>query len=137
MIGNDIIQQALVSKANSTPNIQSSLPSGTILEANVQTTDFTYPCARIQVESQIDIGEMNTHCPSQVDWSFYIYSEKASSRECNQIATKFTDSFRGISFGLHGVKFSRIRILENIPAIREDERTWRAQVRCQSVVHNA
>jgi hypothetical protein len=45
-------------------------------------------------------------------------------------------TFRGSSFARNNIKFVRVRILENIKAIRQDVRTWRAQVRCRSVVHN-
>ena len=136
MIDNDLIQAALVSKANSTAGIQTSLASGTIVEYNFQGTDWTYPTARLQIESQIDLISANAHCPSQVDFSWYIFSEKASSKEANNIAGKFITAFRGLSFTQNSIKFVRVMVLENIPAIRQDERTWRAQIRCQSVVHN-
>lgn len=137
MIDNDILQAALIAKANGDAVITANLPSGTILEYNFQGTDISYPLARLQIESQIDLADTNEHCPSQLDFSWYIFSEKSSSKECNQIAAKFVNQFRGISFTRNNIKFVKIRILENIPAIREDERTWRAQVRCQSIVHTA
>jgi hypothetical protein len=137
MLDNDLIQAALISKANGNVIITASLPSGTTVEYNFQGTDFSYPTARLQIESQNDIADTNVHCPSQVDFSWYIFSEKSSSKECNQIAGKFVSQFRGLSFAQNNIKFVKIRILENIPAIREDERTWRAQVRCQSIIHNA
>lgn len=136
MIDNNLLQAALIAKANGNATITASLPSGTILEYNFQGTDLTYPLARLQLESQADLSEPNVHCPSQVDFSWYIFSEKNSSKECNQIAGKFVSQFRGLSFSQNSIRFVKIRILENIPAIREDERTWRAQVRCQSIVHN-
>jgi hypothetical protein len=136
MLDNDLVQAALTAKANGNAVITASLPSGTIVEYNFQGTDFSYPTARLQIESQNDVSETNVHCPSQVDFSWYIFSEKSSSKECNQIAGKFVSQFRGLSFAQNNIKFVKIRILENIPAIREDERTWRAQIRCQSIIHN-
>lgn len=140
MIDNDLIQAALLSKANGNSIITgsfSSFDNKTIAEYNIQIAEFSYPNARLHIESQNDVSESNVHCPSQVDFSWYVFSEKASSKECNQIAGKFVSQFRGLSFAQNSIKFVKIRILENIPAIREDERTWRAQVRCQSIVHNA
>lgn len=137
MIDNNLLQAALISKANSSSGIQTYLSSGTVLEYNWQGVDFALPAARLQIESQSDISELNVSCPSQVDFSWYIFSEKQSSKECNQVAGSFVSAFRGISFEKNGVKFVRVRITENIPAIREDERTWRAQVRCQSIIHLA
>lgn len=135
MIDNDLIQAALIANANGNPVITGILPLGSVLEYNFQGTDTSYPSARLQLESQSDLAELNAQCPSQVDWSWYIFSEKGSSKECNQIASKFVSQFRGSSFSQNNIKFVKIRILENIPAIREDERTWRAQIRCQSIVH--
>lgn len=137
MISNELIQAALTAKVNGNSVITASIASGTIIEYNFQGTDFLYPNARLQIESQNDVADTNVHCPSQVDFSWYIFSERASSKECNQIAGKFVSQLRGLSFAQNSIKFVKIRILENIPAIREDERTWRAQIRCQSIVHNA
>ena len=137
MIDNDLLQAALVAKSNSTPNIQASLASGTIVEYNFQGTDWVYPNARLQMESQYDVSEDSANCPSQTEWSWYIFSEQGTSKQANQIASKFVNSFRGLSFTQNSIKFTRVHILENIPAIRQDERTWRAQVRCRSIVHNA
>ena len=137
MINNDLVQAALIAKANSTPNIQTSLPSGTVLEYNYQGTDWTYPTARLQIESQVDVSEDVGSCPSMVEFSWYIFSEQGTSRQANLIAGKFVSSFRGLSFSQNNIKFVRVKILENIPAIRQDEGTWRSQVRCRSIVHNA
>jgi hypothetical protein len=134
MIDNDAIQMALIAKANSTPGINTFLPSGTILEYNWQGTDASYPMARVQLETQVDVGE---DCPAVVEWSWYIFSEQGSSKQANQIANSFVQSFKGLSFSANNVKFTRCKILENIPAIRQDSRTWRAQVRCRSIVHTA
>lgn len=137
MISNDIVQTALIAKANSTPGIQSYLPSGTVVEYNFQGVDWTYPCGRLQMESQIEQSEDLSGCPSWVEFSWYIFSEKGTSKEANQVAGAFVTAFRGLSFTKNNIKFVRVKILENIPAIRQDERTWRSQVRCRSLIHNA
>lgn len=136
MISNDLVQIALLGKANSTPVIQTSLPSGTILEYNWQGTDAVYPMARLLIESQTDLINDVVNCPAVVSFSWYAFSEKGGSREADQLAGKFVQAFRGLSFSFNGIKFVRVRVLENIKAIREDTRTWRAQVRCRSVIHN-
>jgi len=139
MISNDLIQAAILAKIQAVTSVTTSLPDGAngIKELSYKGTDFSYPCIRIALEGQIDIAGTNTHCPSQADFSFYIFSEKSSSKETNQIAGKVVAAFRGLSFSQSTVKFVKIRILENIPAIAQDERTWRAQIRCQSTVHTA
>ena len=137
MIDNDLLQAAILAKSQGVTALTSSLPSGTasIKEFNWRGTDFQYPCVRIAVESQFDVSETNISCPSQVDFSFYIFSEKQSSKEANSIAGKVVAGLRGLSFAQNNIKFVKVRILEHIPAIAEDERTWRAQVRCRSIVH--
>jgi len=139
MVSNELIHAAILSKAQASVAITSSLPDGTkgIKESGYKGTDFSYPCVRLAIEGQTDILGTNTNCPSQVDFSFYVFSEKASSKEADQIAGKIVTGFRGISFEQDAVKFVKIRILENIPAIAQDERTWRAQIRCQSMIHLA
>lgn len=135
MIDNDLVQSSLLTQANTTPLITSSFPSGTVVEYNFQGTDWHYPAARIHIEDQRDLEDYAT-CPSVVEFSWYIFSEKASSKEANNLAYKFVSAFRGLSFSQNHVKFVKIKILENIPAIRQDERTWRSQVRCQSIIHS-
>ncbi len=137
MIDNDLVQTAILLQSQSITPLVSSLPSGTasIKEFNWKGVSFQYPCVRIAVESQIDVAETNVSCPSQVDFSFYVFSEKQSSKEANSIAGKVVTGLRGLSFSQNSIKFVKVRILENIPAISEDELTWRSQVRCQSIVH--
>lgn len=135
MISNEIIRIALIEKANSSPLITASLPSGTILEYNWQGTDSNYPNARLHIESQFDVSEITVSCPSIVEFSWYIFSEQGTSKQADQIAGKFVTDFRGLSFSQNNVKFASVKILETIPAMRQDERTWRAQVRCRSIIH--
>ena len=137
MIDNDLVQTAILLQSQSIAPLVSSLPSGTasIKEFNWKGVSFQYPCVRIAVESQIDVAETNVSCPSQVDFSFYVFSEKQSSKEANSIAGKVVAGLRGLSFSQNSIKFVKVRILENIPAISEDELTWRSQVRCQSIIH--
>lgn len=136
MISNDLVKAALIARVDTTPAIQTYFPSGTISEYNFQGTDWNYPCARLQLDPQIDAVSGNK-CPSTVEFSWYIFSEKQTSKEADQIAGVFVAVFRDLSFTRNGIKFSGTQILENIPAIKQDVRTWRAQIRCRSIIHNA
>lgn len=133
MISNELVQAALVAKINNTPLVM-ALVSGTVLEYNFQGTDWIYPCARLQLEPQIGAGNA-VACPSFIEFSFYGFSEQGTSKEANQIAGAFVTSFRSLSFSQNNIKFSNIEVLENIPAIRQDVRTWRSQVRCRVLLH--
>jgi hypothetical protein len=136
MISNDLIQAAIIAKANSSAIITAPLSSGTVLEYDFQGTDWTYPCIRLQMESNGDVSEDSQSCPSVVEFSFYVFSERNSSKQANQLAGRVVSVFRGLSFTQNNIKFVRVKI-ENIPAIRQDVRTWRAQIRCRSTIHNA
>lgn len=136
MISNELVKSALITKVDTTPEIQAYFPSGTILEYSFQGTDWTYPCARLQLDPQID-SVSGRSCPSTIEFSWYIFSEKQSSKEADQIAGVFVSVFRDLSFTRNGIKFSGVQILENIPAIKQDVRTWRAQVRCRSLLNHA
>lgn len=137
MLDNDLIQAAILAKAQTLSTLIALLPDGLqgIRELNWKGSDFAYPCVRVSLESQIDSSETNIHCPSNIDFSFYIFSETASSKQANSLAGKIVSGLRGIGFAQNNIKFVQIKILESIPAIAQDERTWRAQVRCRSTIH--
>jgi hypothetical protein len=137
MVSNDIIQAALLAKAQSIVALTAALTGGasSIKQLNFKGTDFSYPSVRLALEGQTELSEMS--CPSQVDFSFYVFSEKSSSKEADQIAGIIVSAIRGISFKQNTVRFTKIRITENIPAIAQDEVTWRSQIRCQSIVNLA
>lgn len=136
MISNDLVKAALIAKVDTTSAIQAYFPSGTVSEYNFQGTDWIYPCVRLQLDPQIDSVSGNK-CPSTIEFSWYIFSEKQTSKEADQIAGVFVSVFRDLSFTRNSIKFSGVQILENIPAIKQDVRTWRAQVRCRALINNA
>ena len=137
MLDNDLIQASILAKAQTLTTLIALLPDGLqgIRELNWKGSDFSYPCVRLALETQMDLDETNVSCPSTVDFSFYVFSETASSKQANSIAGKLVSGFRGIGFSQNNIKFVKIKILENIPAIAQDARTWRAQIRCRSTIH--
>lgn len=137
MIDNNLIQAAIVAKTQSLASLTAQLPEGTngIREYNWKGTDFQYPCVRIHLENQTDLINDAESCPAQIEWSFYILSEQSSSKQANQIAGIIVSQLRGLSFSQNNIKFVRIKILENIPAMAVDERVWSAQIRCRSIIH--
>lgn len=137
MISNNLVKAALIAKADTTPAILAiPIASGTVSEYNFQGTDWVYPCVRLQLDPQTDVLSGNK-CPSFIEFSWYILSEHQSSEQADQIAGVFASVFRDLSFTRNSIKFSGIQILENIPAIKQDARTWRAQVRCRALINNA
>lgn len=139
MISNDEVKEAVVSTLKADAILVARLPDGQngIRERGWRGNVFQYPIVRVDLEPQRDLTPDSNCTPVTQDWSIYVYSEEHSSREADQIAGLVANLFQGRFFVSNGIKFSRVNILENIPAIPEDERTWRAQVRCRSIIYEA
>lgn len=140
MIGDETIQQAIVAKFKTLAPFTSSLGQVTsteVREFDWQGAEFSYPNIRIELEENIPYFDEQRNCTLQrVEFSAYIYSEQKSSKECSQIKTSVLNGFT-TGFTSNSVKFLEPRILENIPALREDSRTWRSQVRFGTKVYPA
>ena len=140
MIGDEIIQQAIITKLKSLAPFSSSfgqVAMDEVREFDWQGTTFTYPNVRVDLENNRFYYDEQRMCTLQVaEFSVYIYSEQKSSKECSQIKTSVINSFSG-GFTSNGIRILDPRILENMPALREDSRTWRSQVRFGVKVHPA
>jgi hypothetical protein len=139
MIPNDTTKAAVVAKLKTNATLVARLPDGLlgIREASWRGNTFAYPNVRVEMETQFDLTPDSDCTPVDQSWSVYVYSETHSSQEADDIAGLIAVYFKGLSFSGDGVKFTRVGILENIPAIPDDEHTWRAQVRCRSVIYEA
>jgi hypothetical protein len=137
MIPNDVTKAAVVAKLKANATLVARLPDGSqgIREAGWRGNVFKYPNVRVEMESQIDATPDSNCTPVNQAWSVYVFSESHSSQEADDIAGVIASYFKGLSFSGSGVRFSRVEVLENIPAIPDDERTWRAQVRCRSIIY--
>ena len=139
MIGDEVLQASIVAKIKSVLAITSLLSSGAteVRELEWQGDTFSYPNVRIELEDNRFYFDEQDRCSLQaVEWSVYIFSQQRSSKECSQIKTAVINALVGIGFSnqTNNVKFSTVRLVENIPAVREDDRTWLAQVRLSSKV---
>jgi hypothetical protein len=139
MIANDLVKEAIVTNLRAYAALTAQLPDGVqgVREQHWRGTVFQYPNVRVELESQIDVTPNNNCTPAYQTWSVYVFSEKQSSQEADTLAGLIVSHFKGITFTVNTVKFSNVSILESIPATPEDEHTWRAQVRCQSVINTA
>lgn len=137
MISNDLTKAAVVAKLKTITALTALLPDGLqgIRESGWRGNVFGFPNVRVEMESQTDLTPDSNCTPSNQSWSIYVFSEKQSSQEADEIAGIVVGQIKGVSFSGTGVKFSRVEILENIPAIAENENTWRAQIRCRSIVY--
>jgi hypothetical protein len=139
MISNDEVKEAIVTNLKAYATLVARLADGQqgIRERGWRGDVFQYPCVRVDLESQRDLTPESNCTPVTQEWSIYVYSEEHSSREADQIAGLIANHFQGLFFSDNNIKFTRVNILESIPALPEDERTWRAQVRCRSILYPA
>lgn len=138
MIGDEVIQAAIIAK------LKSLAPFGAVTSTEVKELEwqgdrFTYPNIRVELEDNAPYFDEQLNCTLQrVEWSVYIFSEQRSSKECSQIKTIVTNAMvsNGFSNSTYSVKFLPVRIVDSVPAIREDANTWRAQIKFGSKVGN-
>lgn len=136
MLGDELVQAAIITKLKSlTPLV--TVASTEIRELEWQGDTFTYPNIRVELETNEWAFDEQEKCLLQyVEFSIYCFSEQRSSKECSQIKSAVINALGGIGFTSGLVKFSRLRLVDNVPAVREDERTWRSQVKFGSRVSN-
>ena len=126
MLGNDEIQAAIVAYEKSLSDITSELPAGAeeIREDQWQGKDFTYPNIRVRLISNTpDMAQCNLH---SVLFSCLVFSEDPSSQQADRIAGIIGITLHERSFLSNTIAFTTT-VTDLVPAIRSDERTWRAE----------
>lgn len=136
MIGDEQIQAAIISKLKSLAPYN-NVASTEIRELEWQGDTFSYPNIRVELEVNEWAFDEQEKCMLQyVEFSIYCFSEQRSSKECSQIKSAVINAFAGLGFTTNSVKFNRLRMVDNVPAVRQDEVTWRSQVKFGSRVSN-
>lgn len=138
MIGDEVIQAAIVAK------LKALAPFGDVQPVEVrefewQGDEFTYPNIRVELEDNRYYYDEQERCSLQyVEFSVYVFSQQRSSKECSQIKTLVTNAMVGIGFNdtTRNLRFTSVRVVDNIPVVREDARTWRSQIKLSSKVSN-
>ena len=132
MISDELIQADLITQLKSITTVTSILPEGAngIKELQWQGDTFQYPGVRLDIEDagyEFDEQEM---CHLYfVEFSVYVFSEERSSKQCSQIKGLLENHLTGRGWtGLYA-KYNRLRLMDNVPAVREDERTWRSSIK--------
>jgi len=138
MIGDEVIQAALIAKLKSLGVITALVPSVEIRELQWQGNDFSHPNIRLDLEENHYEYDEQERCQLQyTEFSIYVYSQERSSKQASQIKTVIMTALIGLGFTGTGVKFSRLRLVDNVPAVREDDKTWRTQIRLGSRITQA
>lgn len=136
MIGDEVVQAAIVAKLKSLAPFQ-SVASDEIRELEWQGDTFSYPNIRVELEDNVPYFDEQLKCTLQrVEWSVYCFSQQRSSKECSQIKTAISNAMvsNGFSNLPLAIRFLPVKILDSVPAVRQDERTWRSQLRFGSKI---
>jgi hypothetical protein len=108
-----------------------------IRQADWKGTNFTYPNIRVDVFSNNPALQESDKCLADINMSIYVYSEEASSYEANRIAGIIADEYNKKSLNSQGLFFTRCRVDAIVPAIAQDERTWRSQTNITTTVRRS
>ena len=123
MIHNDEIQKALVAYAKSKADILAKLTdTDEIREDQWQGREFSYPNIRVRI-----IRNEAKECNQDVEFSFQVFSETSSSKQADDICGTINDEFHDKSFSQDGIRFTGVICSNLSPAMRVDQRTWRAE----------
>ena len=139
MIADQEIQADIISKLKSIVLVTSLLPEGQsgIKELQWQGDEFRYPGVRLDLEDNSYEFDEQERCELQVtEFSVYVFSEEKSSKQCSTVKGLLATALVGLGFTGTYAKYTRLRLVDNIPAIRQDERTWRSQLRFRTFVQN-
>lgn len=119
-------KEGLVTYLKGKSSITDELTDGAdeIREWQWQGTEFTYANVRVRVRSVTPFANCAL---SDLDGSIYVFSQDASSKEADEIAGIIVDEVNRKSFTSSGVNYN-LWVTEQIGSIRQDERTWRAEV---------
>ena len=132
MISDELIQSDLIAKLKTIASVTSILPDGTsgIRELQWQGDTFLYPCVRLDLEQNEYVFDEQERCQLyQIEFSLYIFSEERSSKQCSQIKGLLENYLTGKGWTGTNSKYTRLRLIDNMPAIREDANTWRSQIK--------
>ena len=144
MISPELIQKAVIAKLKANTALVTALGSSDkIKESQYQSTDFTYPAVRVDVNEQTPIGNGVDHLKlSTVGWSVRCYSEKDSSFEANNLLGLVLDALFNTQIinatdenAVPHFTMIRIDATTTQNAIRTAERLWYSECFFESVIH--
>lgn len=144
MIPDNQIQADIIARIISivTGSVYAGIVTGTsdiggVREIQYQADTFIYPNIRVDLENNEYVFDEQERCQLQyVEFSVYVFSEQRSSKECSQIKGMLATVLVGLGFHGTYAKYTRLRLVDNIPAVRESEILWRSQIKLGSRVQN-
>lgn len=132
MISDYQLQADLIAKLKTITSVVALLPDGVngIKELQWQGDTFQYPAIRLDIEDGGYEFDEQERCNLYfVEFSVYVFSQERSSKQCSQIKGLLENYLTGLGFTGTYAKYNRLRLEDSVPAVRQDERTFRCQVK--------
>lgn len=134
MLNVNEVQAGMVARLKATTDVVALLPSANeIREDYWQGTTFAYPNVRVAI-STLYPKERCNYCKTLI--RLLVFSDQASSREANAIAAEINEALHNKSFSQGTVRYL-LYSAGLVPAVRVDERSWRAEVLLRAIVEPA
>ena len=126
LITNNEIQAAIVGWLKTRILITNEIvDSDEIKEDQWQGTAFVYPAIRVRLISNKPDNKQG--CIQPITLGIQVYTEDASSRNCDRIAGIIGKEIHSNQFSTSGFLFGMF-VTDLVPAYRRDERTWMSEV---------
>lgn len=126
LITNNEIQASIVAWLKGRPLIVAEiLDSDEIKEEQWQGTMFVYPAIRVRLIS--NKPENKQGCVQPITLGIQVYTEDASSKNCDRIAGIIGKELHSKQFSASGLLFGMF-ITDLVPAYRRDAQTWMSEV---------
>lgn len=131
MISPNDIQAGILTRLQADATLVALLAGTSSIKADQwQGTTFVYPAVRINLGTIMPIGDC---AGCTLTFGIECYTEDDSENRANTIADTVNDALHGKSFSSGAVRYS-LYSRGLVPAIRSDERTWRAEALFQGTI---
>lgn len=135
MISINAIQEALVTYLKAKATITAVIPAVEIREDQWDGTQFTYPNARIAMQINSPMTEVN--CLGNIfEALIYVNSNTSNSKEADDDAAIIATELHRNSFSQGSLKFAGVNVTQLIPAVCNSiTKIWTAQIRVKGTVN--
>ena len=131
LIRSDQVREAIIDVIEANATIMALLSDANeVRESDWKGMEFTYPNYRVRINSITPFED----CYQNLDASIYCFSEEKSSQEAEEMAGTVANEFKDISFTQDSIRFTNVSV-DIIPAIAQDELTWRAECQIISLIN--
>jgi len=129
MISNDRIQAGLISYLKSKTVLTNKLTAcgsggDEIREDNWKGREFSYPVVRVAMLSNTSSDKCEY---SEFTCAIMVFSEKASSKEADEISGIISTILHNKGFTSNSIAFSTV-VTNLVPSMAQSERVWRSEI---------